>query len=99
MNELPLRVRPALRRLSRRLAIGLFLDVWPPWAAGSLFLAGLVALVCRMFVPGAASRLPWLWLAPILTALPPSSPAMRAPTGRPKSSPWLIGSAAATACC
>jgi hypothetical protein len=70
MNELPLSVRPALRRLSRRLAIGLFLDVWPAWAAGTLFLAGLVALVCRMFVPGAASRLHWLWLAPLLTALP-----------------------------
>jgi hypothetical protein len=70
MNELPLSVRPALRRLSRRLAVGLFLDVWPVWATGSLFLAGLVALVCRMFVPGAAPRLHWLWLAPLLTTLP-----------------------------
>jgi hypothetical protein len=70
MNELPLSVRPALRRLSRRLAIGLFLDVWPVWTAGSLFLAGLAALVCRLFVPSAASLLHWLWLAPLLTAVP-----------------------------
>ena len=40
------------------------------WAVASLLLAGLVALVCRMFVPAAAPRLPWLWLAPVLTALP-----------------------------
>ncbi len=70
MNDMPVSVRPALRRLARRLAIGLFLDVWPSWAVASLLLAGLVALVCRMFVPGAASRLHWLWLAPVLTALP-----------------------------
>ena len=37
------------------------------WAAGSLLLAGLVTLVCRMFFPGAAASLHWLWLAPILT--------------------------------
>ena len=70
MNDMPVSVRPALRRLARRLAIGLFLDVWPPWAVASLLLAGLVALVCRMFVARAASSLPWLWLAPLLTALP-----------------------------
>ena len=67
---MPLSVRPALKRLARRLAIGLFLDVWPAWAVASLLLAGLVAVVCRMFFPGAASRLHWLWLAPVLTALP-----------------------------
>jgi hypothetical protein len=70
MNDMPVSVRPALRRLARRLAIGLFLDVWPAWAVASLLLAGLAALVCRMFVPGAAPRLHWLWLAPVLTALP-----------------------------
>ena len=70
MNEMPVSVQPALRRLARRLAIGLFLDVWPAWAVASLLLAGLVALVCRLFVPGAASSLHWLWLAPLLTALP-----------------------------
>ena len=42
-----------LRRLSRRLAIGLYLDAWPPWAAGSLLLAGVVTLICRVFFPAA----------------------------------------------
>ena len=70
MIEMPVTVRPALRRLARRLAIGLFLDVWPRWAVGSLIVAGVVALGCRMFVAGAASMLHWLWLAPLLTALP-----------------------------
>jgi hypothetical protein len=70
MNDMPVSVRPALRRLSRRLAIGLFLDVWPTWAAASLLLAGVVALVCRLFFPGAASLLHWLLLVPVLTALP-----------------------------
>jgi hypothetical protein len=59
-----------LRRLARRLAIGLFLEVWPAWAVGSLLLAGLAALICRMFLPGAAPRLHWLWLAPVLAVLP-----------------------------
>jgi hypothetical protein len=70
MNDMPVSVRPALRRLARRLAIGLFLDVWPAWAVASLLLAGLLALVCRLFLPGAASSLHWLWLAPVLAALP-----------------------------
>ena len=59
-----------MRRLSRRLAIGLFLDVWPNWAVASLLLAGLVALVCRLFAPVAAPYLAWLWLAPLVTAIP-----------------------------
>src|SRR5262245_60679797 len=70
MSHLPVAVRSALRRLARRLAIGLFLDVWPAWAAGSLLLAGVAALVCRLLVPAAASTLPWLWLAPIGAAIP-----------------------------
>jgi hypothetical protein len=70
MTEMPMAVRPALRRLARRLAVGLFLDVWPAWAAVSLLFAGLVALTCRMFFPAAASELHWLWLAPVLTAFP-----------------------------
>lgn len=70
MKAMPASVRPALRRLARRLAIGLFLDVWPAWAVASLLLAGLVALVCRMFFAGAASSLHWLWLAPVVTAVP-----------------------------
>jgi len=70
MSHLPVAVRSALRRLARRLAIGLFLDVWPTWAAASLLLAGVAALVCRLLVPAAASGLPWLWLAPIGAAIP-----------------------------
>src|SRR5687767_804529 len=70
MIEMPVTVRPALRRLARRLAIGQFLDVWPRWAVGSLLAAGVVAVACRMFFAGAASMLHWLWLAPLLTALP-----------------------------
>jgi hypothetical protein len=70
MNEMPVLVRPALRRLARRLAIGLFLDVWPTWTVASLLLAGLVALVCRLLFFSAASILHWLWLAPLLTACP-----------------------------
>jgi hypothetical protein len=60
----------ALRRLARRLAIGLCLDVWPRWAAGSLLLAGLVTLICRLSVPAAASQVRWLWLAPVVAAFP-----------------------------
>ncbi len=59
-----------LRRLSRRLAIGLYLDAWPPWAAGSLLLAGVVTLICRVFFPAAFSLVPWLWLSPVLAAGP-----------------------------
>jgi hypothetical protein len=77
MKEMPVLARPALRRLARRLALGLFLDVWPRWAVASLLLAGLVALVCRMFLPGAASHLHWLWLAPVLAALPALTTCLR----------------------
>ena len=70
MNGMPASIRPALRRLERRLAIGLFLDVWPTWAVAGLLLAGLVAVVCRMFLPAAAASVHWLWLAPFLTAAP-----------------------------
>jgi hypothetical protein len=70
MNDMPVSVRPALRRLARRLAVGLFLDVWPAWAVASLLVAGVVALACRMFFPAAAARLHWLWLAPLITAVP-----------------------------
>ena len=67
---MPVPVRPLLRRLARRLAVGLFLDVWPAWAVGSLLVTGLAALLCRLFVPGAAPHLPWLWLAPLLVVVP-----------------------------
>jgi hypothetical protein len=59
-----------LRRLRRRLAIGVFLDIWPRWALGSLLSAGIVALGCRLFIPGAASALNWLWLAPVIATIP-----------------------------
>ena len=67
---MPVTGEEALRRLARRLAIGLFLDVWPAWAAGGLFLGGFVTLTCRVFFPAAASQASWLWLAPLLAALP-----------------------------
>jgi hypothetical protein len=70
MNAMPVAVRPVLRRLARRLAVGLFLDVWPRWTAVSLLLAGLVVLTCRLFFPAAASGVHWLLLAPVLTAVP-----------------------------
>jgi len=70
MTSVPLSRHPQVRRLSRRLAIGLFLDVWPNWAVASLLLAGLVALVCRLFAPAAAPYLAWLWLSPLVTAIP-----------------------------
>jgi hypothetical protein len=70
MTDLPLPVRSGLRRLSRRIALGLFLDIWPRWAIGGLMVSGTAALLCRMFYPDAASLLPWLWLVPVLSALP-----------------------------
>jgi hypothetical protein len=68
MSDMP--VRPDLRRLARWLSVGLFLDVWPTWVAGSLLLAGSTALVCRIFIPGAAPFLPWLWLLPLVATVP-----------------------------
>lgn len=70
MNDMPLLLRPGLRRLARRLAVGLFLDVWPRWAVAGLFLSGLAVLACRLFFPGAAPYLRWLWLAPLAAVVP-----------------------------
>ena len=67
---MPASLRPDLGRLRRRLRIGLFLQVWPPWAIASLLLAGTIAVVCRMFFVRAAPILPWLWIAPIVAAIP-----------------------------
>jgi hypothetical protein len=67
---MPESVTPALQRLARRLTFGLFLDIWPAWAVGGLLAAGVVALVCRLFVPAAAPLLRWLWLAPVVAILP-----------------------------
>jgi hypothetical protein len=70
MSQLPGRIRPGLKRLGRQLAVGLFLDVWPAWAIGSLLAAGVIAITCRLFFPGAAPYLAWLWLAPALSVIP-----------------------------
>jgi len=70
MNPLPVPVASVLRRLRRRLTIGVFLDIWPLWALGSLLSAGVFALSCRLFLPRAASALNWLWLAPVIASIP-----------------------------
>lgn len=70
MTDFPTSVRPLLRRLARRIALGLFLEIWPRWAVAALLLAGTAALLCRMFFSQAAGLLPLLWMAPILAALP-----------------------------
>jgi hypothetical protein len=70
MNPLPVPVASVLRRLRRRLTIGVFLDIWPRWALGSLLSAGVFALSCRLFLPRAASALNWLWLAPVIASIP-----------------------------
>ena len=70
MKDLPVAVRPVLRRLTRRVALGLFLDIWPRWATGACLIAGTAALVCRMFFVSAEGVLPFLWIAPILATLP-----------------------------
>jgi len=68
---------PAVRRLARRLAVGLFLDRWPVWAGVALLSAGTGALICRMFVPRASPYLPWLWLSPVVAAIPALVVALR----------------------
>lgn len=70
MTDLPVPVRLALRRLARRLTLGVFLDVWPTYAAVGIAVAGLTALVCRLFVPAANPYLWWLCLSPIAAMVP-----------------------------
>gem|GEM_PF-2544966 len=70
IDDMPESVRPALRRLARRLALGVFLDAWPAWAAACLLAAGSVVLICRLFFAGAAPYLKWSWLAPVVLAVP-----------------------------
>jgi hypothetical protein len=70
MNVMSPPVRRVLRPLSRRLVLGLFLDVWPAWAAGGLLVAGTLAILCRLVFASFAPALPWLWLAPVLAAGP-----------------------------
>jgi len=69
MDEQPVSIERSVRRLSRRLTFGLFLDVWPTWAVPAVLGAGVTALACRLFVPAAAPYLPWLWLTPVVAAL------------------------------
>jgi hypothetical protein len=70
MEKVPSSVPAALKRLRRRLAIGLFLEIWPAWAITGLIVAGTAVVVCRLFVPSAGPYLVWLWLLPGLTAIP-----------------------------
>ena len=70
MDNVPPPIPAVLKRLRRRLALGLFLEVWPVWAISSLIVAGTIVVVCRMFAPGVAPYLGWLWLAPVLSAVP-----------------------------
>ena len=69
-DRVPASLTPIVRRFSRRLRIGLFLEAWPQWAAGALLAAGCAALVCRLFVPSADPYLYWLLAAPALAILP-----------------------------
>jgi hypothetical protein len=70
MKDLPVSLAPLLRRLTRRIALGQFLEVWPRWAAASLLIAGTLALLARIFFASAAFLLPWLWIAPALATIP-----------------------------
>jgi hypothetical protein len=70
MADLPLPTRRRLRQLAHRLALGLFLDIWPRWAAAALLAAGVTALGCRILVPAASRFLSWLWIAPALAIVP-----------------------------
>ena len=69
-DRVPASLVPIVRRFSRRLRVGLFLDAWPQWAAGALLAAGCAALVCRLFFPGVDPYLYWLLAAPALAILP-----------------------------
>ena len=69
-DRVPASLVPIVRRFSRRLRIGLFLEAWPQWAAGALLGAGSAALVCRLFFPAADPYLYWLLAAPALAILP-----------------------------
>ena len=70
MTTLPSSIGPLLRHLSRRIALGQFLEIWPLWAAGSLLAVGTFALLARIFFASLAFALPWLWLAPLLAGIP-----------------------------
>lgn len=94
MDQVPSTIPAVLKRLRRRLAIGLFLEIWPAWATISSIVAGTIVVVCRMFVAGAAPYLAWLWLLPVLTAIPSLVICVRrayAPTDIAAVADWLGG--------
>ena len=94
MDQAPSTIPVVLKRLRRRLAIGLFLDIWPTWAISSLIVAGTIVVVCRMFFAGVAPYLAWLWLLPVLTAIPAVVVCVRrayAPTDVAAVADWLGG--------
>ncbi len=70
MTDMPVQVRVRLKRLSRRLAVGLFLDLWPRWAGAAVAISALAVVVCRIAVPSAAALLSGLWLIPLFAVLP-----------------------------
>jgi hypothetical protein len=70
MEKVRSTIPAVLKRLQRRLAIGLFLEIWPPWAIASLIVAGTVVVICRMFFASVAPYLAWLGALPVLTAIP-----------------------------
>jgi len=87
-------IAAVLRRLRRRLAVGLFLEIWPAWAIGSLVATGTIVVICRMFFAGAAPYLVWLWLLPALTAIPALVMSVRrayAPRDVAALADWLSG--------
>jgi hypothetical protein len=99
MQELPVSVRRALHRLTRRLAIGLFLEIWPAWAVGGLLLAGTLVLIARLFIPQLGSVLPWLWLAPLIARCRRCFSVSDAGIGRRMCSPSPMPLPVVMACC
>lgn len=94
MDKVSSTIPAVLKRLRRRLALGLFLEIWPAWTIASLIAAGSVVVICRMFVAGAAPYLRWLWLLPVLTAIPSLVICLRrayAPTDVAAMADWLGG--------
>src|SRR3954462_2884320 len=70
MTAMPADARGRLKQLSRRLAAGVFLDAWIPGPIGAPMVAGIAALVCRIFVPAAAGAVRWFRIAPVLAIVP-----------------------------
>jgi hypothetical protein len=69
MDYLPYSTAQVLRKVARRVALGQFLQIWPRWGTVAFLIAGLVALLCRMFFPNAAHLLPFIWAVPLLSVI------------------------------